>query len=126
MEKAIEVLMQEHRLIEAVLGSLETYAEAVRAEQALQREVVGDYAAFFAGFADACHHGKEEDILFQLMQKHGMPREKGPLAVMYAEHDLCRGHVRTLAALGSSTDAVDHTDGLALVACASEYTALLT
>ena len=67
MQTPIEVLMGEHRLIEEVLGSLETHAAQVRAGAPLAREVVGDYAAFFRGFADSCHHGKEEDILFAAM-----------------------------------------------------------
>ncbi len=94
MQKAIEVLMGEHRLIEQALGSLETYALEIVADAPPRRDVVGEYAAFFGGFADACHHGKEEDILFQRMVERGLPREVGPLAVMYHEHELGRAHVR--------------------------------
>ncbi len=79
MAKAIEVLMNEHRLIERVLGSLETFAIGVEGGLAPERPFVADYAAFFRGFADACHHGKEEDILFQRMIERGFPRETGLL-----------------------------------------------
>ena len=57
MQKAIEVLMGEHRLIEQALGSLETYAVEVRAGAPALGEVIADYARFFSGFADRCHHG---------------------------------------------------------------------
>jgi hemerythrin-like domain-containing protein len=94
--KAIEVLMNEHRLIERVLGSLETFAIEVEGGLAPERPPVADYARFFRGFADALHHGKEEDILFQRMIERGFPRETGPLAVMLHEHRLGRQHVGAL------------------------------
>jgi hemerythrin-like domain-containing protein len=40
-----------------------------------------------SGFADKCHHGKEEDILFVAMTAMDMPQDSGPVAVMLAEHD---------------------------------------
>jgi len=98
--KPIEILMKEHRLIEQVLGSLETYAAEAETGLAMDRPVVADYAAFFRGFADACHHGKEEDILFQRMIERGMPRESGPLAVMLHEHQVGRRHVGALHQVG--------------------------
>jgi hemerythrin-like domain-containing protein len=37
-------------------------------------------------FADRCHHGKEERLLFLAMEAAGVPKENGPLAVMLSEH----------------------------------------
>jgi hemerythrin-like domain-containing protein len=96
VQKAIEVLMNEHRLIERVLGSLETFAAEVEGGRAVERRVLADYGAFFRDFADACHHGKEEDVLFQRMVDRGFPRDAGPVAVMLHEHRVGRGHVRAL------------------------------
>lgn len=104
MQKAIEVLMGEHRLIEAVLGSLETYAAGIRAGEAPLHEVIGEYASFLRGFADTCHHGKEEDILFLRMAERGFSREQGPLAVMYHEHELGRAHVQGMLDLAQSAE----------------------
>jgi hemerythrin-like domain-containing protein len=125
VQKAIEVLMNEHRLIEQVLGSLETYAIEVRAGSPPLREVIGDYASFFRGFADACHHGKEEDILFQRMVERGFPRQAGPLAVMYYEHELGRTHVRALSQIASAAGevATEHTS--VLLAHAESFVPLL-
>jgi hemerythrin-like domain-containing protein len=100
VQKAIEVLMNEHRLIEQVLGSLETFASEVEGGLAAERPVLSDYGAFFREFADACHHGKEEDILFQRMTERGFPRETGPVAVMLHEHEVGRGHVSALRQIG--------------------------
>lgn len=102
MAKAIEILMGEHRLIEQVLGSLETYVVGVEQGLRPERAILADYAAFFRGFADACHHGKEEDILFQRMLERGMPRQTGPLAVMFHEHVLGRARVAALRELGAA------------------------
>lgn len=92
--------MTEHRLIEQVLLSLATFAEQIEAGRALPRESVAAFAAFFREFADKCHHGKEEDRLFVQMNQAGFPRERGPIAVMLAEHDEGRRQVRALAEIG--------------------------
>ncbi len=103
MQKAIEVLMNEHRLIEQVLGSMETFASEVEGGLAPERPLLADYGTFLRDFADSCHHGKEEDILFQRMVERGFPRETGPVAVMLYEHEVGRGHVSALRQVGDGT-----------------------
>jgi hemerythrin-like domain-containing protein len=103
VQKAIEVLMNEHRLIEQVLGSLETFTSEVEGGLGPERSQLLDYGAFFRGFADACHHGKEEDILFQRMTERGFSREIGPVAVMLHEHRVGRGHVSVLHEAGGGS-----------------------
>jgi hemerythrin-like domain-containing protein len=103
VQKAIEVLMNEHRLIEQVLGSLEAFAAEVEGGLAPERPLLADYGMFFRDFADACHHGKEEDILFQRMVERGFSRETGPVAVMLHEHRVGRGHVTVLREAGGGT-----------------------
>ena len=125
MQKPIEVLMGEHRLIEEVLGSLETHAAQIRAGAPLVREVVGDYAAFFRGFADSCHHGKEEDILFQRMLERGFSRQAGPLAVMYYEHELGRSHVKRLVEIATGAGEAGGTEVELLLGHSDAYVPLL-
>jgi hemerythrin-like domain-containing protein len=103
MEKAIEVLMSEHRLIEQVLGSLETFTSEIEGGLAPERPLLADYGTFLRDFADSCHHGKEEDILFQRMVERGFPRETGPVAVMLYEHEVGRSHVSALRQVGEGT-----------------------
>jgi hemerythrin-like domain-containing protein len=100
MSEAIETLMTEHRLIEKVLGSLQTFASQLEPGQSTARKQVADYAEFFREFADRCHHGKEEDRLFGVMIRHGFPTSGGPIAVMLQEHEIGRAHVRALAQVG--------------------------
>jgi hemerythrin-like domain-containing protein len=125
VHKAIEVLMDEHRLIEQVLGSLETYAATVRAGDAALRGPLGDYARFLGGFADARHHGKEEDILFLRLIERGFPREAGPIAVMFQEHELGRTHVRALAGLAAGPEEPGAAGARLLVEHVAAYVPLL-
>jgi len=82
----IELLMEEHRLIERVLDAL----DARTAEPAR-------FVAFLGEFADGQHHGKEEEILFRAMIEAGVPQKAGPIAVMLHEHDLGRALMDELA-----------------------------
>jgi hemerythrin-like domain-containing protein len=63
------------------------------------KEELARFVSFIRGFADAYHHGKEEDILFVAMVEHGFPREAGPIAVMLQEHDQGRSLVGVLERL---------------------------
>lgn len=82
-----QILMEEHQLILSVLDSLEEAAGRLDGGDDIDAEFFLDAAEFVAGFADKCHHGKEEDILFVAMTARDMPRDTGPVAVMLAEHD---------------------------------------
>lgn len=125
MSKAIDVLMTEHRLIERVLGSLESFGAAVEGGLVVERSIVSDYAGFFRGFADAYHHGKEEDILFQRMIERGFPTETGPLAVMLYEHEQGRARVAVLRQVGHGEGAVAAAEKRALLISAHEFIPLL-
>ena len=52
---------------------------------------------FIRVFADKCHHAKEEGHLFPEMEKAGVPRERGPIGVMLADHVEGRKHVAAMA-----------------------------
>lgn len=104
----IATLMNEHRTIERVLDALDAWTARVVAERVDDRPGLARYARFLREFADARHHGKEEDLLFAAMVEHGFSRAHGPLAVMLHEHGLGRALTATLgqlaAQLGPWTD----------------------
>lgn len=93
-----EVLSAEHRVILRVLSCLEAIVEEASAQGKLEAEPAASAIAFFRGFADQCHHGKEEKYLFGLMEQRGIPKEHGPIGVMLGEHDLGRAQVRGMDA----------------------------
>ena len=97
------VLRDEHRLILRVVDSLESTLDA--GPEGDWRDRVGEYVTFFRLFTDACHHGKEEDLLFEALAERGFSREAGPLAALLEEHREGRSLVRRMA---SARDAVAH------------------
>lgn len=82
-----EVLVEEHRVIERVLTALETAADRLAAGEAVPPEFFLRAADFIRGFADGCHHHKEEDVLFPALTAAGIPAEGGPVGVMLFEHE---------------------------------------
>ncbi len=89
-----DVLMGEHRIIEGVLGSLETLATRLSRGEHIPAAAFLAAADFIRNFADGHHHQKEEGILFERLIANGMPREMGPVGVMLAEHEEGRGYAR--------------------------------
>ena len=65
--EATEILMAEHRVIERVSPTLEAGAARVDAGQPMRPGFFVDAADFIKGFADGCHHRKEEGVLFTAM-----------------------------------------------------------
>lgn len=92
-DKATEVLMQEHRVIERVLGVTEKLVGAGNAST----ELWGKAVDFIRNFADKCHHLKEEELLFPAMEEKGVPIEGGPIGVMLEEHVEGRAYVKAMA-----------------------------
>ncbi len=84
--KATEELMKEHRGIEVMLRVLEAVSLRMEAEKPVEHRDLDRVVEFLAVFADKCHHGKEEDLLFPALEAAGIPREGGPIGVMLAEH----------------------------------------
>lgn len=98
VERPSAVLKSEHRVIERVLRVLETLV--VRSEQGegLEVESLKQCVEFFRLFADACHHAKEEDLLFPVLEERGIPRDGGPIGVMLYEHSQARMFTQQMGA----------------------------
>ena len=91
--------MEEHRVIERVLAVVEKATERAESGGELDVDLFRGAADFFRNFADMCHHGKEERLLFQKMVARGVSSETGPIAVMLHEHEDGRAHVRAIGKL---------------------------
>src|SRR5262249_51908053 len=87
-----DILKQEHRVIERVLDALERMME----RDAVEKQFMLLAIDFFRNFADGCHHAKEEEALFPMLERAGVPRDGGPIGVMLHEHDLGRMLIRTM------------------------------
>ncbi len=94
MGVAIEQLKKEHAAIERMIVILETVCRRLEAGEPVDASHISQIVEFFHGFADECHHGKEEAVLFPALEKVGIPREGGPVGVMLDEHQQMRGYLR--------------------------------
>jgi hemerythrin-like domain-containing protein len=92
--KPTEQLKEEHRVIERALSALDALANALDQGKEVPAASLEKAVDFLAGFADKCHHGKEENHLFPVLEQNGIPRQGGPLGVMLMEHDQGRGYIR--------------------------------
>ena len=92
--KATDILKEEHRVIERVLVSLEKAALAARNGGPVKPEYFILAADFIKGFADGCHHKKEEGVLFKEIVNAGVPEQGGPVGMMLAEHEQGRVYTR--------------------------------
>jgi hemerythrin-like domain-containing protein len=122
---AIEILMNEHRLIERVCDALEGFADTAARRAGEDKAELAKFVAFISRFADGWHHGKEEDILFAAMVEHGFPREGGPVAVMLHEHDQGRRLVAILRGYAAQADAWSDADRQEIARAAAGFAQLL-
>ncbi len=97
---ATEELIHEHTVVKRML----TIIQAAEGQAARRQELPADFIPrvvdFIRNFVDRCHHGKEEDNLFPMMENRGIPKQGGPIAVMLMEHDQGRAYVRKMDEAG--------------------------
>ncbi|HVS19800.1 MAG TPA: hemerythrin domain-containing protein, partial [Planctomycetota bacterium] len=84
---------------------LEALANQARAQGRLDRERAAQALEVLCTFADRCHHGKEEDLLFAWMARRGMPTHVGPIAVMLDEHKSGRALIARMQAAVAADEA---------------------
>jgi len=88
--KSVERLKAEHELIERGLNLLEKAVARIEAGQPLSHGFSQWAPRFFQQFADQCHHAKEEDVFFPVLEQRGIPEQGGPIGVMLYEHEMGR------------------------------------
>ena len=93
---AIEQLRAEHEGILTMLRILERICERMISGNRADTGHLDQIVEFLQVFADRCHHGKEEDILFPALERAGIPREGGPIGVMLSDHDHGREYIRAM------------------------------
>ncbi|MFI5246836.1 MAG: hemerythrin domain-containing protein [Gemmatimonadales bacterium] len=123
--KASEILMQEHRLIERVLDALEIAAGHLERSHAVPPAFFLEAADFIAGYADGCHHRKEEDVLFGAMIESGVPSGAGVIDMFLDEHEQGRALTRALRDAARRLQAGDAPARTQIVSSVRRYVALL-
>jgi hemerythrin-like domain-containing protein len=120
----MEQLRAEHEGILTMLKILEKISEQMASGKKANLDHLEKIMEFLSVFADKCHHGKEEDILFPALEKAGIPREDGPIGVMLHDHEQGRADIRVMRqALEDMRDGRD--GGKDFIEAARDYIDLL-
>ncbi len=125
MNNATSTLRSEHEAILKMLGATEELARRAESGEQLPAAAVAGLLEFFRIFADQCHHGKEEELLFPLLEEKGLPRQGGPLGVMLQEHDQGRGLIRDMRDAAAALESGDPGASRRWAAAAQAYVFLL-
>ncbi|MZQ75771.1 MAG: hemerythrin [Peptoclostridium sp.] len=95
---ASEDLVNEHKEILTGLKILEKMVKLIDDGKVAEGEDIKGIVNFLKLFADKCHHGKEEGILFPAMEKAGIQNENGPIGELLTEHVQGRKYVAQMLA----------------------------
>jgi len=90
MQRPLEDLVHDHRLIERVLAVLEAAEQRLDCGEDVSPDLLEHALTFVRGFADGCHHAKEEQGLFPVLARKGPMIEHGPVKVLSADHEAGR------------------------------------
>jgi len=97
--KPIGPLMIEHRLIERMIAIVREELDEIRVGKKADPVFIDTYVDFAKTYADRCHHGKEEDILFRDLTKKRLSPEHGKsMNELVQEHVYARKTVGELVA----------------------------
>ncbi len=124
--QATDILSSEHRVIERVISVMQIAADRLEAGKEVRPGFFIDAASFISGFADGCHHQKEEGVLFLKMADNGMPVNGGPISVMLYEHEQGRVFAKGMRDAAERWQAGDDSAKAEVIANARSYAAVLT
>lgn len=93
MGKATEDLRNEHEAILHVFTILDRMLSSTTKSDTENLQFGNELVNFLKIFADKCHHGKEEGILFKELENKGVPNEGGPIGAMLLEHQQGREYI---------------------------------
>lgn len=94
----IDALMQEHRLIERMIFQMRKELEKMQETKQVDSKFVDVAVDFFRVYADRCHHGKEEGVLFRALGTKQMSQEHATMMrALIDEHVYARKTTGNLA-----------------------------
>ncbi|MCK9562938.1 MAG: hemerythrin domain-containing protein [Bacteroidales bacterium] len=93
----IEQLVDDHRYILMVVDYLKAIsADITDVQKPLDQGLLRQTVSFLREFADICHHGKEEDLLFPALVEANVPESGCPIGGLKGEHNKGRALVSQL------------------------------
>jgi hemerythrin-like domain-containing protein len=82
----LDILLDEHRGFKVMLDVLDALTLRLDKGADVPPEMIQDVIDFFDIFAHR-HHGKEEDLLFPQLSKHGLGPDSSVVAALLAQHE---------------------------------------
>jgi hemerythrin-like domain-containing protein len=105
----IDSLMQEHRLIERMISQMRKELLTMKSTNEVNSKFIDVAVDFIRVYADRCHHGKEEGVLFRELSSKQMSSEHtGMIRELIDEHVYAR---RTTSNLVKAKDRYVKGDG---------------
>jgi hemerythrin-like domain-containing protein len=96
MRLPTDILEGEHRFIKKVVDRISKILEQSALEKALDVEKFEEMVDFMRSYANKCHHGKEEELLFPALIEKGVPTQGCPIGALKGEHIRGRSFVGLL------------------------------
>lgn len=89
--------MREHRLIERMVKIINNLQLEINEKKVTDSNYIEDVVDFFKTYADRCHHGKEEDILFKKLSTKNLKKQHQTIMnELIEEHAYARKTVNKL------------------------------
>lgn len=124
--ESIKIMVEEHENIRRMLKVIRKVCYRVMTLGDFDIEDVSKIIDFVRIYADKHHHGKEEDILFETMNKNIQKlAESGAITGMYIEHDQGRLYMNNLEKAIEDFKNGDDEARLDIIANAISYADLL-
>ncbi|MFP4169715.1 MAG: hemerythrin domain-containing protein [Methanomassiliicoccales archaeon] len=98
-------LMMEHRRIERMVSLLHDELDAINRGRDPDLDFLEDSIDFMRSYADRCHHGKEEGILFKELKHKNLPEDlRKIMDDLVHDHEMARENVNALERAGREYD----------------------
>lgn len=122
---SVDLMFEEHRLIERMLNVLEDVAGRLDRGVAVPPDMLEGLLEFIQVYADAGHHAKEEDIFFPALAAHGLEPDASAIGAFRAQHEFGRSLVRGMREALPAATRGERAGCEAFAASAKDYIALL-
>ncbi len=88
-------LAEEHEYVLLVAGAMANEADYIERTGDVHAERVAQMVDFTRNFTDGDHHGKEEGLLFPLLEERS-PSAGGTISILLSEHEAARECIRAV------------------------------
>ncbi|MBE6065327.1 hemerythrin domain-containing protein [Clostridium cochlearium] len=122
--EAIELMMEEHKNIKRMLKVVRAYSYKVLKGEEVDYNDFYKMIDFIRNYADKHHHCKEEDVLFEIIDRQ-FNMKNGPIMGMLIEHDQGRLFIRNLENALKELESGNEESKLDIIANAVSYADLL-